>query len=463
MTVSSLAVSPKDFIETKRISPYISKFMVKVFYLGLSRKNFIIDRETAEKMAGTLRGSCVVGRFLEDEGDFGDHGISYRKIPYQDAYDKIVKTIPYGFVDLNAPIWFQDFKERYDDGKEVTRTYCCTEATIWTGLFPESKVLKKGENNQSMEMLGTEIEGEWAKVEKNQDPILIIHDAAIAKLCILGKYVEPCYEGSKFENVECSTNSEKEIERAMLECLQNIKEDLEMSDLIEKNALEQDTTSTGNAELDNKINLIDGQKEKGDNKEDLTVDDVACSQNKDDAKKEDQNNEGDSETVDKDSTNPKNESANIVTDEAVNSSEDENNHQEDEEVEQSETGTESEQSDDVTATLEEVSRTQTPSFENVLKEVVESFNCTLKAVNSTMESLASRVSCLEKADQNCSLSEKSQTQSQKMDEQKEKEHDALQEYMKDIVLSMKDDYVFCSNDKDNELAEVISAANRKQD
>lgn len=460
MIVNSIAVSPKDFIETKRISPFISKFMVKAFYLGLSRKNFIIDREAGEKIAGTLRGSCVVGRFLEDEGDFGDHGISYRKIPFQDGYEKTVKTVPYGFVDLNAPIWFQDFKERDDDGKEVVRTYCCTEATIWTGLFPESKVLKKGENNQSIEMPGAEIEGEWAKIGKNQDPILIIHDAAIAKLCILGKYVEPCYEGSKFENVACSVDNEKEIEQAMLECLQNIKEDLEMSNSLNKDV---DTNSTADVELNDKDQLIDQKEEKVEDEKNQATDNASCQQDTNDIKEEDQKDNKDLDTDTKDSADQKDEPADTMADNTQDPLEDTNNYPEGEGEEQSEGDNSSGQTEDVTASLEGENKTQTASFEDVLKEVVESFNRTLKTVNSTMESLAARVSSLEKADQNCSLSDDSQPQSQKMGEQKEKEHNTLQEYMKDIVLSMKDDYVFCSNDKDNELAEAISEANRKQD
>jgi hypothetical protein len=71
-----------------------------------------------------------------------------------------------------------------------------TEGYIWTGQFPETKrILEKG-NNQSMELDKESLVGHWTKTDKDKFSFLIINEAVISKLCILGEEVEPCFEGA---------------------------------------------------------------------------------------------------------------------------------------------------------------------------------------------------------------------------------------------------------------------------
>ena len=106
----------------------------------------------------------------------------------------VVKDItrPYGFVDLNAKVWFQRF---LDDGL-YEREYLMTEGYLWTGQYPEAqRIIDKG-NNQSMELEEKFTSGSWTKDEKGNAQFFIINETIISKLCILGEDTEPCFEGA---------------------------------------------------------------------------------------------------------------------------------------------------------------------------------------------------------------------------------------------------------------------------
>lgn len=141
-------------------------------------------------MAKTLPGSPIVGFYNQAEKDFEEHNkiieISNGK------FNIIENTRPYGFVDLNAKVWFQKFK---DDGKDV-REYLMTEGYLWTDVYPESKRIIEHGNNQSMELHNKLTKGTWTKDENGMPQFFIINEAVIQKLCILGENVEPCFEGA---------------------------------------------------------------------------------------------------------------------------------------------------------------------------------------------------------------------------------------------------------------------------
>mgnify|MGYP003296363587 CR=1 FL=1 len=83
------------------------------------------------KLAPSLPGCPIVGYFNTKEGDFEEHNriidISNGKFEIKDT------TKPYGFVDLNAKVWFA----KYLDDDEVEREYMVTEGFLWTGQYPE--------------------------------------------------------------------------------------------------------------------------------------------------------------------------------------------------------------------------------------------------------------------------------------------------------------------------------------
>ena len=144
-------------------------------------------------MANSLPGSPIVGFFNEDKQDFEEHN---RVIDISNGEFKIKDTTrPYGFVDLNAKVWFQKF---LDDGQNE-HEYMMTEGWLWTGQYPECKrVLDKG-NNQSMELDEETLDATWSKNKNNEPLFFIINEAIISKLCILGENNEPCFEGSSIK------------------------------------------------------------------------------------------------------------------------------------------------------------------------------------------------------------------------------------------------------------------------
>ena len=191
MNTSILIDSPCELIEITPVNPLISRCLIKVCYVGdePNRNRSVITKEVAREIANSLPGSPIVGYYNGAAGDFEEHN---RVIEIKNGEVKMKDTTrPYGFVDLNAKVWFQKYM---DDG--VVHEYLLTEGWLWTGQYPEAnRVITKG-NNQSMELDETIIDGHWTKDANGNRKFFIINEAIISKLCILGESMEPCFEGS---------------------------------------------------------------------------------------------------------------------------------------------------------------------------------------------------------------------------------------------------------------------------
>ena len=184
--------TPIEFINVTPLNPLISRCEIKVCYVGdePNRNHSIITKEVAAKMANSLPGSPIVGYYNETKEDFEEHN---RIIDLSNGKFEIRSTTrPYGFVDLNAKVWFQKF---LDDG-QYEREYLMTEGWLWTEQYPECKrILTKG-NNQSMELNEEHLNAHWTKDDNGDLQFFIINEAIIENLCILGEDVEPCFEGA---------------------------------------------------------------------------------------------------------------------------------------------------------------------------------------------------------------------------------------------------------------------------
>lgn len=179
-----------EYIQNTEVSPYVSKGMCKVCYVGqeANRNGTVITKEVATEMGRKLPGSPVVGYFDKKTEDFRGHE---RDIVVEDGdWDLVDITKPYGFVPTNANVWFQKF---VDDG--IEHEYLVTEVYIWTGVYPESQRVIESGNNQSMELGKTE--GFWTNDSNTSRRVFILNEALIKKLCILGEQVEPCFEGAQ--------------------------------------------------------------------------------------------------------------------------------------------------------------------------------------------------------------------------------------------------------------------------
>lgn len=191
--------TPCELINVTPLNPLISKCQIKVCYVGdmPNRNRTVITKDVAKEIANSLPGSPIVGFYNETNEDFEEHNkvidISNGKFEFKDT------TRPYGFVDLNAKVWFQKYQ---DDG--VEHEYLVTEGYLWTGQYPEAKRIIAHGNNQSMELDGNYINGHWAEDSNGEPQFFIINEAIISKLCILGEDVEPCFEGANITNVQFS-------------------------------------------------------------------------------------------------------------------------------------------------------------------------------------------------------------------------------------------------------------------
>jgi hypothetical protein len=142
-------------------------------------------------MANTLPGSPIMGFYKEEKADFDEHNKLIRITG--GTFEISDETRPYGFVDLNAKVWFQD----YLDDSEKIHTYMVTEGYIWTGRYPEANRILTHGNGQSMELDEDSMQGHWTIDDKSGMEFFIINDAIFRGLCILGEDTEPCFEGAQ--------------------------------------------------------------------------------------------------------------------------------------------------------------------------------------------------------------------------------------------------------------------------
>ena len=212
-----------EYIKGTEITPFISKGVCKVCYVGQqpNRNHTVITKDLAIEMGRKLPGNPVVGYFNKDTKDFEGHE---REIVVQDGKFEIVDmTRPYGFVPTDANVWFQKFN---DDG--VEHEYLVTDVYIWDGIYPESKRILEQGNNQSMELSKENQSGFWTNDDKTNARIFIYNEALIEKLCVLGENVEPCFEGAQIKSqFSLEDNPEfQEFKTTVYSMMEQLKETL---------------------------------------------------------------------------------------------------------------------------------------------------------------------------------------------------------------------------------------------
>lgn len=207
-------LSPND------INPLVSNCQIKVLYVGENRNRSYISKEVAEDMAKSLRGTPIVGYYIEDKEDFGDHG--EQLVIDGEGFHFNTLTKPYGFVAPDAKVWFQDFEDMDERGIKTVRTYLVTDGYLWTGQFEECRSLLTNTKSQSMELDSETLNGEWSNAVNNNYELFIINDAIFSKLCILGDDVEPCFEGASVAPKAYNLDFQKTL-FSMVKDLQEIK------------------------------------------------------------------------------------------------------------------------------------------------------------------------------------------------------------------------------------------------
>lgn len=192
--MSVATIRDPEFVNITSISPLVSKCEIKVLYVGHNRNRSYITKETATQMAQTLPGCPIVGYFIENKEDFGDHGdqiiIDGEGVKFKSL------TKPYGFVAPDSKVWFQEFQDTDEFGNITIREYLMTEGYLWTQQYKECQRVIDYGNPQSMELDEETLKGHWSTDNNLGVEFFIINDAIFSKLCILGEDVEPCFEGA---------------------------------------------------------------------------------------------------------------------------------------------------------------------------------------------------------------------------------------------------------------------------
>ena len=287
---SSVATIDKpEFINVQSVSRYIAKCQIKVLYIGENRNNSVISKEVATKMAQTLPGCPIVGWYKEDVGDFRDHGNIIKIEENKIKMEK--KTRPFGFIPPNAKVWFQFFEDTDEFGNITLREYLVTEGYLWTQFEGGDLPIEDGGRPQSMELDEETLQGRRTIDVKRDKEFFIINDAELKSLCILGKDVEPCYEGSNITPTVTFSNENFALElKDMLQQLQFTLNKLEggqkMAVIEEKIADKTDETKT----VESQFKLEDEKKkeENTDKKDDSTSKEDSSDKKEDPKNDEDQ-------------------------------------------------------------------------------------------------------------------------------------------------------------------------------
>lgn len=231
--------SPIEFVEAKAVNPLISKCQIKVCYVGQepNRNGSVISKPVATQMGAALPGSPIIGFFSDDKQDFRDHSPEIL-ISEDGEFSTKTRTRPYGFVDINAPVWFQTF---IDDG--IEHEYLMTEGYLWTGQYPEANSVIETGKSQSMELDVDRTRGYWSDGAEGQS-FFIINEAYISALCLLGDDVEPCFEGASVEKMPTYSYS-YQLKHDILDMTKKMKEILQEGDFsMEENKVETPEVGT---------------------------------------------------------------------------------------------------------------------------------------------------------------------------------------------------------------------------
>ena len=197
-----------EFLNINSINPLVSKCEIKVLYVGENRNRSFISKEVAIEMAQTLPGCPIVGYYIENKEDFGDHGEQIIIDGEGVKFKKLTK--PYGFVAPDSKIWFQEFQDTDEFGNTTIREYLMTEGYLWTGQYEECQRVIDNGNPQSMELDEKTLKGHWSTNTNKGVEFFIINDAMFSKLCILGEDVEPCFEGASVTAPDVSSKFSKD-------------------------------------------------------------------------------------------------------------------------------------------------------------------------------------------------------------------------------------------------------------
>lgn len=178
----------------EKYNDVLSKGRCRIFYKYGNRNGTYITDEFSEKLLSTIAYAPVKGIYEYD--DFTDHGARHSE-------GRI-----YGIVPENPHLQW----EEHEDEDGVVRTYACVDVLIFTALYKEaSDIIGKA---QSMELYEPSLQYHREIIHGQQ--YIVFDEGCFLGLQVLGKDVEPCFEGAAFfqlqENIEEVVKKIQEIE-----------------------------------------------------------------------------------------------------------------------------------------------------------------------------------------------------------------------------------------------------------
>ena len=178
----------------EKYNDVLSKGRCRIFYKYGNRNGTYITDEFSEKLLSTIAYAPVKGIYEYD--DFTDHGA------------RCSEGRIYGIVPENPHLQW----EEHEDEDGVVRTYACVDVLIFTALYKEaSDIVGKA---QSMELYEPSLQYHREIIHGQQ--YIVFDEGCFLGLQVLGKDVEPCFEGAAFfqlqENIEEVVKKIQEIE-----------------------------------------------------------------------------------------------------------------------------------------------------------------------------------------------------------------------------------------------------------
>lgn len=178
----------------EKYNDVLSKGRCRIFYKYGNRNGTYITDEFSEKLLSTIAYAPVKGIYEYD--DFTDHGA------------RRPEGRIYGIVPENPHLQW----EEHEDEDGVARTYACVDVLIFTALYKEaSDIIGKA---QSMELYEPSLQ--YHREIIHGQKYIVFDEGCFLGLQVLGKDVEPCFEGAAFfqlqENIEEVVKKIQEIE-----------------------------------------------------------------------------------------------------------------------------------------------------------------------------------------------------------------------------------------------------------
>lgn len=237
-----------DFgIEIKRgLSPLFSRARVVVMHTGQNPNLSYFDKWVIEDAITTMKNIPIVGYFMEEQENFGDHEMELAVKDNEIVYT--TKTVPIGVIPEGAEFTW----ETITDKEGIAREYLVvTNALIWNRDDKMVSALKADDFGQSMEIV----------IEKsyNNNGVDYVDKFYFTALCVLGidkngaGYVQPAFNDAKIQTYaqDDSVLSEgikdmfKDFKFALDE-IQNVKKEeteLKLEELLAKFSLTEDELS----------------------------------------------------------------------------------------------------------------------------------------------------------------------------------------------------------------------------